>query len=119
MLIFVQERSANGATRRLSATDVFNGLNAPQIRNQLTSNIAVEAIIPKTGLSAEQLKQYLDTPPNGIDPLIWRQAKLDNPDPENLIPVPMIGFKELQKRLKHQEQQTKLHQARLDVNSIF
>ena len=52
----------------------------------------------------------------GIDALLWQQAKLDNPDPEKLIPVPMIGFNELYKRLKHQEQQTNLHQARMDVS---
>ena len=52
----------------------------------------------------------------GINPLLWQQAILDNPDPERLIPVPMIGFKELHTRLKCQEQQTKLHQQRLDVS---
>lgn len=52
----------------------------------------------------------------GINPLLWQQAILDNPDPERLIPVPMIGFRELHRRLKFQEQQTKLHQQRLDVS---
>ena len=55
----------------------------------------------------------------GINPLIWQQAKVDNPDPEKLIPVPMVGFGEVQTRLKLQEQQTKLHQARLDVSLYF
>ena len=52
----------------------------------------------------------------GIDPLLWQQAKLDNPDPEKYIPVPMIGFKELQKRLRLQAEQTRLYQQRLDVS---
>lgn len=52
----------------------------------------------------------------GIHPFIWEQAKLDNPDPESLIPVPVVGFNALQQRMKHQEQQTKAHQQRLDVN---
>ncbi len=52
----------------------------------------------------------------GIDPLIWQQARMDNPDPDKLIPVPMIGFSELHKRLKHQEHQTHLHQNRMDVS---
>ena len=51
----------------------------------------------------------------GIHPFIWEQAKLDNPDPESLIPVPVVGFNALQQRMKHQEQQTKAHQQRLDV----
>ena len=50
--------------------------------------------------------------------MIWQQAKLDNPDPDRLIPVPMIGFSELHKRLKHQEHQTQLHQTRLDVSKL-
>jgi len=53
---------------------------------------------------------------SGINPLLWQQAILDNPDPEKLIPVPLIGFKELHMRFKFQEQQTKLHQQRLDVS---
>ena len=53
----------------------------------------------------------------GIHPFLWQQAKLDNPDPDNLVPVPMIGFKALHQRLKHQEQQTQAHQQRLDVRN--
>ena len=52
----------------------------------------------------------------GLNPLLWQQGILDNPDPEKLIPVPMMGFKELHKRLKIQEHHTKLHQQRLDVS---
>ncbi len=55
----------------------------------------------------------------GIDPVLWQQAKLDNPDPTCLIPVPMIGFKEVQRRLQHQQEQTKLHQQRLDVSDLY
>lgn len=50
----------------------------------------------------------------GIDPRLWKQAQLDNPDPEKYIPVPMIGFGEVRWRMKCQEQETKLHQAFLD-----
>lgn len=49
---------------------------------------------------------------------IWNQAKLDNPDPEKFIPVPIVGFDELHKRLKNQEQQTQFHQTRLAVNIL-
>ena len=51
----------------------------------------------------------------GIDPLIWRQARLDNPDPDRFIPVTMVGFHELERRRQRQEEETKLHQQRLDV----
>ena len=50
----------------------------------------------------------------GIDPRLWKQAQLDNPDPERYIPVPMIGFGEVRWRMKCQEQEIKLHQAFLD-----
>lgn len=33
-----------------------------------------------------------------------------------LIPVPMVGFKELLRRLQIQEQMTKQHQTRVDVS---
>jgi len=52
----------------------------------------------------------------GIDARIWEQAKLDNPDPVRMIPVPIVGFDELHQRLRLQEQQTGLHQAQLDVS---
>ncbi|KAF7218203.1 nuclear pore complex protein Nup54-like, partial [Nothobranchius furzeri] len=63
-----------------------------------------------------QLKQLLQNAPAGVDPIIWEQAKVDNPDPERLIPVPMVGFKELLCRLQIQEQMTKQHQTRVDVS---
>lgn len=36
-----------------------------------------------------------------------------------LIPVPMVGFKELLRRLKVQDQMTKQHQTRLDVRLLI
>lgn len=65
MIIYVQERSQTGATKRFSSTEVFSFLSTANVRTQLTNNIAVENLVPKTGLSVEQLKQYLDSPPHG------------------------------------------------------
>ena len=31
----------------------------------------------------------------GMDMRLWKQAQADNPDPENYIPVPIIGFSEV------------------------
>lgn len=45
---------------------------------------------------------------------LWKQAQLDNPDPEKLIPVPIIGFNEVRWRVKCQENETKVHQSVLD-----
>ena len=65
----------------------------------------------------QRIKQLLQNPPAAVDPIIWEQAKVDNPDSEKLIPVPMVGFKELLRRLKVQDQMTKQHQTRLDIIS--
>lgn len=32
---------------------------------------------------------------SGMDLRLWKQAQADNPDPENYIPVPIIGFSEV------------------------
>ncbi|KAH9496040.1 Nuclear pore complex protein Nup54 [Bulinus truncatus] len=115
VVIYVLERPPTGPAKRVTATDLFNFLNHPTQKAQICQQLNVESILPKVGWTDEQLKEYLDKPPAGVDPLLWQQAKLDNPDPEKYIPVPMIGFKELQRRLKHQAEQTKLYQQRLDV----
>ncbi len=65
MVFYIQERSNTGATRRLPATDVFNFFNQNHILQQLKTGLFVSRVIPKTGLSADQLKQYLDNPPEG------------------------------------------------------
>ncbi|XP_059154132.1 nucleoporin p54-like [Physella acuta] len=115
IVIYILERPATGPAKRVLASDLFNALNQATLKSQLVSQLNVENMLPKVGWTEEQLKEYLDKPPAGVDPLLWQQAKLDNPDPERYIPVPMIGFKELQRRLKHQAEQTKLYQQRLDV----
>lgn len=112
--IFIMERAPNGMSSRISSTEFFAFANQPTNKTQFTSLGVIEMIL-KAAPTPEQLKIYLDNPPNGIDPLIWQQAKQDNPEPQNLVPVPMIGFKELQHRLKCQAQETKLHQGRLDL----
>lgn len=50
----------------------------------------------------------------GIDARLWKQAQLDNPDPEKLLPVPIIGFNDIRWRAKCHESETKVHTAVLD-----
>lgn len=68
------------------------------VRNQLTA-AGVVSCVPRVRPSADQLREYLATPPAGIDSRIWKQAQAENPDPENFIPIPLIGFGDLVRHL--------------------
>ncbi|KAK3555682.1 hypothetical protein QTP86_028641 [Hemibagrus guttatus] len=114
VIIYVVERSPNGTSKRLPASTLYSYVEQANIKGQL-QQLGVLMSVPRTALSPAQLKQLLQNPPAGVDPIIWEQAKVDNPDPEKLIPVPMVGFKELLRRLKIQEQMTKQHQTRVDI----
>ncbi|XP_040014327.1 nucleoporin p54 isoform X1 [Xiphias gladius] len=116
VIIYVVERSPNGTSKRIPATTLFSYLEQANIKVQLTQ-IGVAMSVTRTELTPAQLKQLLQNAPAGVDPIIWEQAKVDNPDPEKLIPVPMVGFKELLRRLQIQEQMTKQHQTRVDIIS--
>ncbi|KAM6975370.1 nucleoporin p54 isoform 2-T2 [Tautogolabrus adspersus] len=116
VIIYLVERSPNGTSKRIPATTLFSYVEQANIKVQLTQ-IGVAMSMTRTELSPAQLKQLLQNAPAGVDPIIWEQAKVDNPDPEKLIPVPMVGFKELLRRLQIQEQMTKQHQTRVDIIS--
>ncbi|XP_033111214.1 nuclear pore complex protein Nup54-like isoform X2 [Anneissia japonica] len=112
--IYVQQRTPAGKSQRIKASDLFSYFSGGTPKTQLTQ-LGVVNLVPFTRLSEEDLNQYLASPPMGYDPRLWSQAKLDNPDPEKLIPVPMVGFDVLRLRLEKQNQQTKNHQGRLDL----
>ncbi|XP_068430724.1 nucleoporin p54 isoform X1 [Clinocottus analis] len=116
VVVYVVERSPNGTSKRIPATTLFSYLEQANVKTQL-GQIGVVMTVARTELSPAQLKQLLQNAPAGVDPIIWEQAKVDNPDPEKLIPVPMVGFKELFRRLQIQEQMTKQHQTRVDIIS--
>ncbi|XP_071787665.1 nuclear pore complex protein Nup54-like [Asterias amurensis] len=116
VVIYIQERAPTGLTRKIPASTAFSFFSQANTKMQL-GNLGVVDMVPKLALSEAQIDTYLSTPPLGYDPRLWRQAKLDNPDPEKLVPVPMVGFHTLKSRLENQEQQTKQHQARLDMIS--
>ncbi|MXQ83629.1 hypothetical protein E5288_WYG014733 [Bos mutus] len=116
VVIYVVERSPNGTSRRVPATTLYAHFEQTNIKTQL-QQLGVTLSMTRTELSPAQIKQLLQNPPAGVDPIIWEQAKVDNPDSEKLIPVPMVGFKELLRRLKVQDQMTKQHQTRLDIIS--
>lgn len=109
IVIYVQEKSQiSNEIKRISATEVTNFLNQPMIKTQITS-MGVEDVIAVIAPDEDQLKEYLDKPPKGIDSRMWNQAKKDNPDPKVFIPFPIIGFAELKRRIKCQEKETEMH----------
>lgn len=116
VIIYVVERQANGASRRILATELYAFLNQEANKTKLKA-LGVENMIAKTALTESQLSQFLDSPPLGIDAILWEQAKKDNPDQKRLIPVPMMGFTELLNRLQHQQYQSTQHKRRLDLVS--
>ncbi|KAL0965899.1 hypothetical protein UPYG_G00287420 [Umbra pygmaea] len=116
VVIYIVERSPNGTSKRIPATTLFSYIEQANVKAQL-SQLGVFMSVTRTELSPAQLKQLLVNAPAGVDPIIWEQAKVDNPDPEKFISVPMVGFKELLRRLKIQDQMTKQHQSRLDIIS--
>ncbi|MGH0164676.1 UNVERIFIED_CONTAM: hypothetical protein FKN15_047307 [Acipenser sinensis] len=81
VLIYVVERSPNGTSKRIPATTLFNYFEQANIKNQLLQ-LGVVRTLTRTELSPAQLKQLLQNPPAGVDPIIWEQAKVDNPDAE-------------------------------------
>lgn len=108
-MFHVDEKSQTSAeTKRIPAIDVYNCLNQPMTKPNVT-NMGVTNIVPLVHPDEDQLKEYLENPPKGIDPRLWLQAKKDNPNPSKFLPVPIIGFGELQWRIKCQENETETH----------
>eukprot|EP00088_Acartia_fossae_P035951 TRINITY_DN370_c0_g1_i6.p1 TRINITY_DN370_c0_g1~~TRINITY_DN370_c0_g1_i6.p1 ORF type:complete len:633 (-),score=194.92 TRINITY_DN370_c0_g1_i6:154-2052(-) len=112
-VVVIEESAPNGQVRKVPATEMSTFLNQPAQAQNLKT-LGVEMVIPKTSISDSDLKDYLATPPKGIDPRLWKQAQDDNPNPKVYIPVPLLGFKSVMQRIKLQEDQAKAHQGRLD-----
>jgi len=70
----------------------------PAARTQLSA-LGVTSCLPRVRPTSDQLREYLATPPAGIDARIWKQAQSENPDPDNCIPIPLIGFGDLVRHL--------------------
>lgn len=101
--------------RRFPVDQVMNHLMQPQQNqqlNQILSNNLIQ-LIPLQEVSEKEVEEYLNRVPDGIDPKLWEQAKLNNPDPKKFIPIPLIGFQALNERFKIQQFETQQQRARL------
>ncbi|KAL5967131.1 Nuclear pore complex protein Nup54 [Taenia solium] len=123
VVIKVVERLVSGATHIVPASDLANFLCGPAIKSQLESQLCVCRLMPELAPSASQINAYLEIPPAGFDKRIWQQAREDNPAPNRLIPVPVIGFADLKRRRDEQllfgDQQRKAVKHLLSVVSAL
>ncbi|XP_063706602.1 probable nucleoporin Nup54 [Culicoides brevitarsis] len=123
LIFYVQEKSATNETRKIPSQEVYAFINGQTMSKQQLTNLGVENIFPFVLPDEDQLKEYLENPPKGIDRRMWNQAREDNPDPKKFIPVPMIGFNDLKWRIKCQENETDAHALYLqkvekDLNAL-
>ncbi|XP_050438374.1 probable nucleoporin Nup54 [Adelges cooleyi] len=114
-LIYVEEKLENGHTKRITNNDLVNYLMQPSPKQQLTT-MGVENVFPYAGFTEENLRDYYEHPPAGIDLRVWKQAQADNPNPAVFIPVPIVGFSELCWKYKCHSEQVNVH--KLALNSI-
>ncbi|XP_063245053.1 probable nucleoporin Nup54 isoform X2 [Bacillus rossius redtenbacheri] len=110
--IYVQEKLQTGGTRRVLASELAAHLQ--KVATQQPTSLSAESVLAVVRPDKDQLTEYLEQPPAGVDARQWKQAQLNNPNPARYIPVPMVGFAEVCWRLKSQEQETKRHRAFLD-----
>lgn len=51
----------------------------------------------------DPIQRHMYIRPPFISERLWNQAEMDNPDPIHLVPAPIIGFQDLLKRIKAQQ----------------
>ncbi|CAH1714878.1 unnamed protein product [Chironomus riparius] len=109
VVIYIEEKQQNSTeTKRIPATETSAFLNQSHLKFQITP-LGIEEVYPIIPPDDDQLKQYMDSPPKGVDARMWRQAISDNPDSKKFIPVPLVGFNDLKGRLACQENETSNH----------
>ena len=111
-VVITVSETANGQTKKCPAQDLHSFLLSKAKELQ---TLGVTNAIPKLGFSKKDIEEYLAAAPSGVDVRLWKQAIADNPSPDTLIPVPMLGFRALQTRLAAQESQNKAQCGRLDL----
>ncbi|XP_047514286.1 probable nucleoporin Nup54 isoform X2 [Pieris napi] len=110
VVVYIVDKGAGGC--HINASELSSFLNNGAARNTLTS-AGCTSITPVTRPTPQMLDQYLQAPPPGMDMRLWKQAQADNPDPENYIPVPIIGFSEIKFRAQCQTSESGLQASYL------
>lgn len=91
----------------------FLTLKTTTSSKQLLEAAGVIDLYALVGLTEDQIKKYLDTPPIGFNPVLWDEAKKNNPNPKKLLPAQLTGFTEVNKRFKLQGQENDTQKAKL------
>ncbi|CAM4884963.1 unnamed protein product [Rotaria socialis] len=138
MLIVVSEKQPGTLlVKKAKASVVVNYLQPPPQQQQATTLMAPPAnpnkahldsmgivqVFARTDLSDQDYKQYLDSTPPGLTAFVWEQAKKENPKPQLLLPVPLVGVKALRDRMKsqfieHEDQKQQLEIIRQQLHSV-
>lgn len=75
--------------RKIPSADILRHLCQPKQHQKLSqalSNNLIQ-IIPLQEVNEEDVEEYLSEVPDGVDPEVWDQAILNNPNPEKYIPI--------------------------------
>lgn len=70
----------------------LGGLRTTQTIKQQLEQLGVVNMYPLVGLTDEEIKNYLENPPVGLNPVLWEQANKNNPNTKKLMPVQISGF---------------------------
>lgn len=107
-------------TKQEAPTGLLSGLKTTLSTKQQLDQMGVLRVYPLVGMSDEEVKTYLETVPSGLNPVLWEQARKNNPNSKKLIPVQIVGFQEINKRFKLQEEENKSQKSSLAIisNSI-
>lgn len=107
MLIVVSGKQPGTlVVKKAKASDIVNFLQPPQPQQATTGfapavssnkahldSLSIVQVFGRTDLSDQDYKQYLDSTPPGLTAFVWEQAKKENPKPQLLLPVPLVGVK--------------------------
>ncbi|CAM4747828.1 unnamed protein product [Rotaria magnacalcarata] len=138
MLIVVSEKQPGTLlVKKAKASVVVNYLQPPPQQQQTTTlmvplanpnkahldSMGIVQVFARTDLSDQDYKQYLDSTPPGLTAFVWEQAKKENPKPQLLLPVPLVGVKALRDRMKsqfieHEDQKQQLEIIRQQLRSV-
>ena len=102
----------DGNKNRISARQVVAFFSTNEMTNKLR-NMGVQELHPCLRPSESAIKAYLEKTPQGFDSNVWSQAVKNNPNPKELVPVPILGFQALRARALAQKSQSEQHESRL------